>query len=116
MTYIIKVLFSLNLVFSFPLMLYPSNIIVENYLYKGWPKSRKRQMFKNIDRIVMVFLVISLTILLKNKLDQFLAILGALACTPIAFSLPVAFHYKACAETQKDKYIDLTILFFSIVV
>lgn len=115
-TYIVKVLFCFNLVFSFPLMLYPSNIIVENYLYKGWPKSKKRQMYKNLDRVVMVFLVIGMTILLKDKLDKFLAILGALACTPIAFSLPAAFHYKACAETKKDKYIDLAILVFAIIV
>ena len=97
-------------------MMYPAITLVENYLYKGWPKSRKRQMYKNLDRIVMVFFVIGLTILLKNKLDQFLAILGALACTPIAFSLPVAFHYKACAQTKKDKYIDLGILVFSLIV
>ena len=41
-TYIILFLFSLNLVFSYPLVLYPAHVIIENRIYAGWKKSRKR--------------------------------------------------------------------------
>ena len=112
----VKILFSLNLVFSFPLVLYPAIMIVENYLYTGWPKSKKRQISKNIDRALIVGFVVILTVLLKQKLDKFLVILGALACTPVAFVFPSLFHFKACAETPMQKFIDLTILAFSLCV
>lgn len=38
----IKILFAINLVFSFPLVLFPGHIVIENYLYVDWPKSKKR--------------------------------------------------------------------------
>jgi proton-coupled amino acid transporter len=96
-TYIILLLFSLNLVFSYPLVLYPAHIIIENIIYAGWPKSRKRQMLKNNSRTLLVFFTVCLTIMLGDKLDKFLSVLGALTCTPIAFTFPALFHYKAAA-------------------
>lgn len=110
----IQILFALNLIFSFPLVLYPAHIIIENYLYSGWPKTKKRQWSKNLTRMLLVGFVVILTVLLKQKLDKFLSILGALTCTPIAFTFPAIFHYKACAETTCQKAIDLTLVVISI--
>jgi proton-coupled amino acid transporter len=112
----IKFLFSLNLVFSFPLVLYPAHIIIESNLYKGWPKSIKRQWSKNFTRTLLVSLITLLTIVLKEKLDKFLSLLGAVFCTPVAFILPAMFHYKACAETTKQKAIDIFFVCFGIIV
>lgn len=41
-TWTVKMLFCLNLIFSYPLALYPVHSVIENILYKGWPKSPKR--------------------------------------------------------------------------
>mmetsp|Transcript_12174 Transcript_12174/g.16811 ORF Transcript_12174/g.16811 Transcript_12174/m.16811 type:complete len:203 (+) Transcript_12174:562-1170(+) len=41
-TWIILFLFCLNLTFTYPLVIYPANNIVESYIFKGWPKSPKR--------------------------------------------------------------------------
>ena len=101
--YVIKGLFAINLIISYPLMLYPANMIIESYLYAGWPKSRKRQCFKNINRAVLILITIVLALSAWDKLDLFLSITGALFCTPIAFILPALFHYKACAETKGKK-------------
>jgi solute carrier family 36 (proton-coupled amino acid transporter) len=40
--YIIKILFAINLFFTYPLQIYPANIIIESYLYRDMPKTRKR--------------------------------------------------------------------------
>ena len=114
--YIIKVLFSFNLVISYPLMLYPANLVVESYLYDGWPKSKKRQLCKNINRAILVVFTIILALIAWNKLDYLLSITGSLFCTPIAFILPSLFHYKSCAETTAQKVIDLSIVSVSCVI
>ena len=62
----------------------------------------------------MVAFVVVLTVLLQQKLDKFLSILGALTCTPIAFTFPAIFHYKACAETTFQKAVDITLVVGSI--
>ena len=115
-TYIVKFLFSINLLFSYPLVLYPANIIVENILYDNMPKTRRRQMLKNITRTLMVGATVTITILLGDKLDKFLSILGALTCTPIAFTFPALFHFKSCAETKTQKFIDGSLVFASLII
>ena len=113
-TYIILFLFSLNLIFSYPLVLYPAHIIIENIIYTGMPKSRKRQMLKNNSRSLLVFFTCCLTIMLGDKLDKFLSILGALTCTPIAFTFPALFHLKAVAETTVQKVTDILLIVVSL--
>ena len=93
-------------------MLYPAIMIGDNYLFTGWVKSPKRQWGKNVSRMVMVGFVVILTVILEDKLDKFLAILGSLTCTPIAFMFPALFHFKCCAETPKQKCIDMIIFAF----
>jgi proton-coupled amino acid transporter len=81
------------------LVIYPANIIVESYLYAGWEKTKKRQMCKNFTRGLLIAFTIVLALIVYNKLESFLSIIGSLTCTPIAFILPAMFHYKACATT-----------------
>jgi len=113
---LIQILYTLNLLFSFPLVLYPTIMINENYLFDNWGKTPKRQWFKNLERFLQVGFVVGLTISLGNKLDKFLSILGALACTPVAFLFPSYFHYKLCAQTTKQKFIDLALVGMSVVI
>ena len=115
-TYIVKILFSLNLVFSYPLVIHPANIVIEDWLFRGWPKTRKRQMAKNLSRTLIVASSCVVALLVYGKLDRFLSITGALTCTPIAFLLPALFHFGGVAETQGQKIMDLFIVAVSIVV
>ena len=73
-------------------------------------------MSKNVSRTVLVALVTLLTIVLKEKLDKFTGLLGALFCAPVAFILPAMFHLKACANTTKDKAIDVFFICFGVTV
>jgi proton-coupled amino acid transporter len=64
----------------------------------------------------MVAFTVIISLALGQKLTEFLSLLGGLACTPIAFTLPALFHYKLCAETKKDKYIDIAIIILSLII
>ena len=99
-TYGIKVLFCIMLLFTYPLQMYPANIVIESYLVPGWPKSRKRQMVKNISRTLVVAASCLLAISVYDKLEKLLAVVGALTCCPMAFTLPSLCHYKLIAKTQ----------------
>jgi solute carrier family 36 (proton-coupled amino acid transporter) len=97
--WLVKFLFCCNLIISYPLVVYPANMVIESYLYAGWPKSKRRQCCKNINRAILVIFICVTALLVYDKLDKFLSIIGSLTCTPIAFILPALFHYKVCAET-----------------
>lgn len=97
-TDLVKFLFACQLIISYTLVIYPANMIVEGYMFGSWPKSRKRQMAKNISRAVIITCTIVTALAIYNKLESFLSIVGSVSCTPIAFTLPAWFHYKACAK------------------
>lgn len=40
--WVINLLFCINLFISYTLMIWPANMVIESYLYAGWPKSKKR--------------------------------------------------------------------------
>lgn len=103
-SWVILFLFCLNLTFTYPLVIYPANNIVESYLFKGWPKSPKRQWCKNLSRTLMVVLTIVMGLLLWDSLDKFLSLLGGLACTPIAFILPTLFYIYGGLNKNKFEY------------
>ena len=110
----VKFLFCINLFFSYPLLLYPITVTLESYLYKGWPKSKKRHWFKNITRALEVLTTVVVTLVIGQKIQSYLAIGGAVTCAPLAFTLPALFHYKTCAETTWEKFRDLAIAILSI--
>jgi len=113
-TDLVLVLFMLQLIISYTLVIYPANMIVEGYMFGSWPKSRKRQTAKNISRAVIVTLTIVTALSIYNKLESFLSIVGSVSCTPIAFTLPAWFHYKACAKDSTSKAIDLAVIAISL--
>lgn len=109
--WLVKILLMMNVVASFPLQLFPANLLVEGYLFKGWPKSRKRQTCKNVSRIAVVTAVFAVTILLEHRLDQFVSLVGSLSCAPMAFILPALFHLRATkgSSTQFERWVDISI-------
>ena len=102
-TYIIKILFSFNLFFSYPLVIHPANIVLESWMFGDWPKSRKRQMCKNLSRTIVVALSCVVAFAVYDKLDKFLSITGSLTCIPVAFIIPAALHLEVIAKADDNK-------------
>lgn len=97
----LKIVFCFNLLFTYPLMILPANLAIEGYLFGSWKKSKKRQWSKNIYRAIMVAFTVVLTMAIGEDLSDFLAVLGAFACAPVAFILPTFYHLKECANTPR---------------
>ena len=106
---IVKIIWIINLICTYPLVLHPANMVIESYIFRGWRKSPTRRWSKNATRTVLVIFTIALSLYLMDTLDKLESINGAFACIPLAFLLPCMFHYKLVAETPMQKFIDLTI-------
>ena len=115
--YITEFLFAFNLFFTYPLVIYPANMVLESYIFVSMKnKSTLRTWLKNIYRGIMVAFTITVAIFFDKTLDKFLALLGSVACTPIAFMLPALFHLKLVAKTFTEKLIDWLLVVFSIII
>ena len=97
-SWIIKFLFCLNLIFSYCLQIYPVYLLSENYFFNE--KSNERN--QNLARFCFVLFTICVILILGDKADKFVSLAGALTCTPIAFTFPAVFYLVKCAETRVE--------------
>ncbi|KAJ1656787.1 hypothetical protein IWQ61_003704 [Dispira simplex] len=112
----VQFLYSLAIMFSVPLQMFPAIRILEAGLFvrsgKGNPWVKWQ---KNLFRILLVLFIALVSLLGAEKLDRFVALIGSLACIPLSFIYPSVFHLKAIARTRKNRLIDLTIFVFGVI-
>ena len=112
--WVVACLYSLVVVFTYPLQIAPANNVLESYLFNGWEKSKKRQWCKNLSRMVVVFISCALTIGMYDFISELLEIASALTAIPMAFTLPALFHLGLVANTPCAKAIDIIFIVCSI--
>lgn len=115
---ILQVMYSINLICTYAIMIYPCNTIIEDYLFKTLSRKtgqrtrdNKNKQIKyvltNVSRLFVCLGAIYAAIAMKDKLDLFLSILGATLCAPLAVIYPSLFHLKNCAQTTTEKAMDV---------
>ena len=111
---IVKILFMINLVFSYPLTIFITNVILEGFTFHNSKSSPNiRKWLKNLQRSCVLLFGIICAIYLKDVLDQILAISGTILGTTVVMKFPVLCHYKLLAKTKWEKAIDIGMLAIS---
>jgi proton-coupled amino acid transporter len=116
LTQAVQFLYSLAILLSVPLQLFPAVRIMENGLFTRSGKmdwSVKWQ--KNIFRFMVVMGCTALSWVGAKDLDKFVAFIGSFACVPLCYVYPAMLHYKACARTWKQKAADIALGVFGVV-
>lgn len=115
--YSIKVAYCFNLFLTFPLTVYPANIIIESYVFAKMPQSKKRTYLKNLSRTFISFIGVAICMSVGQGVDKFISLSGSIACTPISLTLPAIFHLKLAGPlTKTQRIIDYLIIGLSLVV
>ncbi len=95
MSYVLKALYTGNLICSYPLMITPAVNLLEGYVFgKGSKPSKQRYWMQNLFRTLIVAFTICFALLVYSYINYFLEIVSAATCSPLAFTLPALFHYK----------------------
>ncbi|KAJ2756338.1 hypothetical protein GGI19_000939 [Coemansia pectinata] len=107
----VQFLYSLAIIMSVPLQLFPAIRIIESGLFtqsgKGNPVVKWQ---KNLFRTLMVGFIAMVAIFGADKLDNFIAIVGASSCLPLSFLYPVMLHYRSLADTWRAKAKDVVLI------
>ena len=111
-----KLLYCINLVFSYPLTIYPTNTILEGFILSGISKENTtiRLVLENFSRFCICVLGCFCSIIFQAKLDQFLGISGAVLGIPIILIVPSICHFKLCAKTKAEKIGDIAVICLSL--
>ncbi|KAJ6610723.1 transmembrane amino acid transporter protein-domain-containing protein [Mycena sp. CBHHK59/15] len=111
----VQFIYSLAIMLSVPLQLFPAIRIMENGLFTRSGKvDNKVKWTKNIFRFVIVVFAAFISWLGAADLDKFVAFIGCFACVPLCYVYPAMLHYKACAHTRKKKIADIAMIVFGL--
>jgi amino acid permease len=88
-------------------VIYPSNIIIESYVYRNFDKTTLRKWLKNCSRTILVAFTLFMGLYFEETLDRLTSVVGSVCLTPIAFVLPGIFHFKLIAKGIIEKIFDL---------
>ncbi|KAJ2846186.1 hypothetical protein GGI22_006319 [Coemansia erecta] len=107
-TILVQLFYSLAIMMSVPLQLFPAARILEAGIFplsgKGNPRIKWQ---KNAFRALLTLMVASIAIFGAEQLDNFIAIIGAFSCTPLSFIFPAALHYRISAGHQWTRIKDV---------
>lgn len=95
-----KLFFIINLICSYALCIYPTNTIIEGWLFKKGDDSAATYWLKNLSRAVVAMTAMYLGVALASKIDKFLGLMGALLCAPLALLFPALVHLNLIAKTK----------------
>jgi len=113
----VQFLYSMAILLSVPLQLFPAVRILENGLFtKSGKADTKVKWYKNMFRFAMVMVSTAISWFGSADLDKFVAFVGCFACVPLCYVYPAMLHYKACAHTQKQKWADMAMVGFGLLV
>ncbi|GAW03727.1 vacuolar amino acid transporter 4 [Lentinula edodes] len=116
MLQIVQIFYSLAILLSVPLQLFPAIRIMENGLFTRSGKSDTRVKWtKNLFRFATVIVTGCISTLGAKDLDKFVAFVGCFACVPLCYVYPAMLHYKACAHTRRKKLADIAMIVFGLV-
>ncbi|EIN09975.1 hypothetical protein PUNSTDRAFT_86492 [Punctularia strigosozonata HHB-11173 SS5] len=112
----VQLLYSLAIMLSVPLQLFPAVRIMENGLFvRSGRDSARVKWTKNVFRFGVVFTCAFISWLGSSDLDKFVAFIGSFACVPLCYVYPAMLHLKACARTRRQKIADWVLIVFGIV-
>ncbi|KAL2162714.1 hypothetical protein VTH06DRAFT_6550 [Thermothelomyces fergusii] len=112
----VQFLYSLAILLSTPLQIFPAIRIMENALFT---KSGKYNPYIKWQKNVFRFFVVALCALIAwggaDNLDKFVALVGNFACIPLVYIYPPMLHYKAVAKTAFRRWSDIFLCIFGFI-
>jgi len=112
---VVQFLYSMAILLSAPLQLFPALRIIENAL---WTKSGKMDLWvkwqKNGFRVSMVLGCVMISWAGVRDLDKFVSFVGSFCCIPLSLVYPAMLHLKAISKTRRQRYADYAMIVFGI--
>lgn len=114
-TYSLKVLYTINLFFSYPLQLAPAVNLFESYVFGAQSTPTKGRFWaQNLVRTLMVLFTISVGLAIYCQISVFIEVIAAATCSPLAFTLPAWFHYKLKGQNKSDLAIVIVTILLTV--
>ncbi|CED83639.1 vacuolar amino acid transporter 3 [Phaffia rhodozyma] len=110
---VVQFLYSVAILLSTPLQLFPATRIMENGLFeKSGKKNPKVKWQKNLFRAASVMGCMLIAWLGSADLDKFVSFIGSFACIPLCYIYPPLLHLRAGSPSRVARILDYALIVF----
>jgi amino acid permease len=95
-----KILFCIMICFSYPLIVYACNQVIESFLFSKMEYSATRKWLKNLSRTINLALALAIAITFYYSLHKILGFSAVVFGSVIVLVFPAIIHNKLVAETS----------------
>lgn len=118
-TVTVKILYSVAICLTAPLMLFPALKIIEKCLFHKFSSGKDNagiKWSKNIYRIILCITCAAIAFGIGgDNLDKFVSLVGSIACVPLCFIFPGMFHLKV-SKKRLDVILNIALIVFGVAV
>ncbi|EFQ27327.1 transmembrane amino acid transporter [Colletotrichum graminicola] len=113
----VQFMYALAVLVGNPVQLFPAMRILEGKIFghRSGKKDLLTKWKKNAFRTALVTLCVAISVAGSANLDRFVALIGSFACVPLVYIYPPYLHYKAIAETKRQKACDIALMALGLV-
>ncbi|KAL4890935.1 transmembrane amino acid transporter protein-domain-containing protein [Aspergillus ambiguus] len=113
---VVQFLYSLAILLSTPLQLFPAIRILENELFTRSGKYNPMIKWKkNCFRFFLVMICAFVAWGGAEDLDKFVSLVGSFACVPLIYVYPPLLHLRACARSKRQQIADMALSCFGVI-
>ncbi|KAJ5934808.1 hypothetical protein N7466_004355 [Penicillium verhagenii] len=113
---VVQLLYSLAILLSTPLQLFPAIRIMENELFTRSGKYNPYIKWKkNAFRFFLVILCAFVGWVGADDLDKFVSLVGSFACVPLIYVYPPLLHLRACARSRRQVFADIALTVLGVI-
>ncbi|KAJ2154969.1 hypothetical protein GGH19_003578 [Coemansia sp. RSA 1807] len=115
-TLLVQILYSVAILFSMPLQLFPAVRIMEAMMFVRSGRDFKSIKWqKNVFRTLCVLLIAMCAIFGADQLDNVVALVGSFCLVPLSFIYPASMHLRAVAQTRRTRIKDSLLIGIGVV-
>lgn len=108
-----KVLFCFNILLSYPLIIYTTNMILEKYTTSKMNYSILRTVLKNTSRTIIVLIGVLVAAFCYYQLHKIFSFVGVVIGSFIVLITPALVHLKVKATTKYQRVGDYLIIIYA---
>jgi amino acid permease len=109
-----RLLFCVNIVVSFPLLIYITNHILESYTFSRMKYSTLRTWLKNLSRTVVTTISFLIAFYCYKQLHKIISFVGVFVGSFIVLVTPALVHYKLVASTPYQRGYNIAIVVYAL--
>ena len=110
-----KVFYLIVLLFSYPLIVYVANQVLEFYIFRKMAYSELRKWLKNLSRLTNCTIAAIIAVTFYMHLHQINSTVGVILGSIVVIIVPSLIHNKLAAETRGERVLNYSLVGYAVI-